>query len=194
MLQYITYGLLFGCGSSFTLQPSLVILGHYFHRRLGLANGLVTMGSSLFSVGMPALLKEVVAPLGLDRTFQVLSTLMLVQVALVSLTFRPRLMSCNRDDEAGTTPCTNQMAGGVCQRFLTQAKQCTGVGVFHVPTYRVWAFSVATAVLGYFVPYVHLVSAHFIKVSFEVPLTNIDKCVCMHGHPLTTILIHNVKC
>lgn len=163
VLQYITYGLLFGCGSSFTLQPSLVILGQYFHRRLGLANGLVTAGSSLFSVGMPALMEEVVAPLGLSKTFQILSALPLVQVALVSLTFRPRLMPSNSDNEASTTT-----VGRPCQRFLSQAKQFICTGVFHVSTYRVWAFGVATAVLGYFVPYVHLVRPHFIVSSFLV--------------------------
>lgn len=160
-MQYITYGLLFGCGSSFTLQPSLVILGQYFHQRLGLANGLVTAGSSLFSVGMPALLEEVVVPLGLSKTFQILSALPLVQVALVTLSFRPQLLPSNRDNDASMPPSTNEMVGGFCQRLLSQAKQ----GVFHVSAYRVWAFSVATAVLGYFVPYVHLVSAHFIIVS-----------------------------
>ncbi|XP_062392526.1 monocarboxylate transporter 8-like isoform X2 [Sardina pilchardus] len=165
VLQYITYGLLFGCGSSFTLQPSLVILGHYFHRRLGLANGLVTAGSSLFSVGMPALLEEVVAPLGLSRTFQILSALMLVQVALVSVTFRPRLTSCNHDNEDSMTPSTNQIVGSCCRRFRTRAKQFIGVGVFHVSSFRVWAFSIATAVLGYFVPYVHLMS--FVEEQFS---------------------------
>lgn len=167
VLQYITYGLLFGCGSSFTLQPSLVILGQYFHQRLGLANGLVTAGSSLFSVGMPALLEEVVAPLGLSKTFQILSALPLVQVALVSLTFRPRLTPSNRAGEASMMPSNNEIGGRSCQRFLSQAKQFICSGVFHVSSYRVWAFGVATAVLGYFVPYVHLVSAHFIIVSLH---------------------------
>ncbi|KAL7987839.1 hypothetical protein Chor_006758 [Crotalus horridus] len=43
---YFTYGILFGCGCSFTYQPSLVILGHYFKKRLGLVNGIVTAGSN----------------------------------------------------------------------------------------------------------------------------------------------------
>uniref|UniRef100_A0A8C1WTP9 Solute carrier family 16 member 2 n=1 Tax=Cyprinus carpio TaxID=7962 RepID=A0A8C1WTP9_CYPCA len=87
-LRYFTYGILFGCGSSFAFQPSLVILGHYFRQRLGLANGVVTAGSSLFSMGLPVLLKKVVGPLGLPRTFQILSIFMLVQ-SLLALTFRP---------------------------------------------------------------------------------------------------------
>ncbi|KAL0624002.1 Monocarboxylate transporter 10, partial [Plecturocebus cupreus] len=33
---YLTYGIIFACGCSFAYQPSLVILGHYFKKRLGL--------------------------------------------------------------------------------------------------------------------------------------------------------------
>uniref|UniRef100_A0A4W4EBR0 Uncharacterized protein n=1 Tax=Electrophorus electricus TaxID=8005 RepID=A0A4W4EBR0_ELEEL len=87
-LRYFTYGILFGCGSSFAFQPSLVILGHYFRRRLGLANGVVTATSSLFSMGLPVLLKKGAEPLGLPRTFQILSLFMLIQ-SLLALTFRP---------------------------------------------------------------------------------------------------------
>uniref|UniRef100_A0A672RU96 Solute carrier family 16 member 2 n=1 Tax=Sinocyclocheilus grahami TaxID=75366 RepID=A0A672RU96_SINGR len=138
-LRYFTYGILFGCGSSFAFQPSLVILGHYFRQRLGLANGVVTAGSSLFSMGLPVLLKKVVGPLGLPRTFQILSIFMLVQ-SLLALTFKPLMPS------------------GMCPM------KYFNVRVFGVLTYRVWAFGVATAVLGYFVPYVHLMN--FVKEQF----------------------------
>uniref|UniRef100_A0A672NA86 Solute carrier family 16 member 10 n=1 Tax=Sinocyclocheilus grahami TaxID=75366 RepID=A0A672NA86_SINGR len=48
--MYFTYGIVFACGCSFAYQPSLVILGHYFKRRLGLVNGIVTAGSSVFTI------------------------------------------------------------------------------------------------------------------------------------------------
>uniref|UniRef100_A0A8C2WTE0 Solute carrier family 16 member 2 n=1 Tax=Cyclopterus lumpus TaxID=8103 RepID=A0A8C2WTE0_CYCLU len=127
-LRYFTYGILFGCGCSFAFQPSLVILGHYFRQRLGLANGVVTAGASLFSMGLPVLLNKVGEPLGLSRTFQILSLFMLVQ-ALLALLFKP----------------------------LLPVRKYFNLRVFHILTYRLWAFGVATAVLGYFVPYVHLV-------------------------------------
>uniref|UniRef100_A0A3Q2CVZ6 Solute carrier family 16 member 2 n=1 Tax=Cyprinodon variegatus TaxID=28743 RepID=A0A3Q2CVZ6_CYPVA len=142
ILRYFTYGILFGCGSSFAFQPSLVILGHYFRQRLGLANGVVTAGASLFSMGLPVFLKKLVEPLGLSRTFQILSLLMLVQ-ALLALTFKPFKWS--------------KAVAGVRKYF--------NLRVFHIVTYRVWAFGVATAVLGYFVPYVHLIK--FVKENFK---------------------------
>uniref|UniRef100_A0A8C0QHG8 Solute carrier family 16 member 10 n=1 Tax=Canis lupus familiaris TaxID=9615 RepID=A0A8C0QHG8_CANLF len=54
---YLTYGIIFACGCSFAYQPSLVILGHYFKKRLGLVNGIVTAGSSIFTILLPFLLR-----------------------------------------------------------------------------------------------------------------------------------------
>ena len=49
---YLTYGILFGTGASLIYTPSLTILGHYFKKKLGVVNGLVTAGSSTFTVGL----------------------------------------------------------------------------------------------------------------------------------------------
>ena len=49
---YVTYGIIFGTGSSLVYTPSLTILGHYFRKRLGVVNGIVTAGSSLFTIGL----------------------------------------------------------------------------------------------------------------------------------------------
>ncbi|KAK6299212.1 hypothetical protein J4Q44_G00307220 [Coregonus suidteri] len=170
-LRYFTYGILFGCGSSFAFQPSLVILGHYFRRRLGLANGVVTAGSSLFSMGLPVLLTKVVEPLGLSRTFQILSLFMLVQ-ALLALTFRPLLPQGapigppGPGGPVGSAPQPGATArGSRWSRALTQVRKAFNLKVFHIVTYRVWAFGVATAVLGYFVPYIHLMN--FVKEQFK---------------------------
>ena len=166
-LRYFTYGILFGCGSSFAFQPSLVILGHYFRRRLGLANGVVTAGASVFSMGIPVLLKKVVEPLGLRTTFQILSLFMLVQ-ALLALTFKPLLPAGGGmgppgmgRDPADTHSQSGATGQGVSRwsMALARVRRYFNLRVFHIVTYRLWAFGVATAVLGYFVPYIHLVRA-----------------------------------
>ncbi|XP_026186580.1 monocarboxylate transporter 8 [Mastacembelus armatus] len=172
-LRYFTYGILFGCGSSFAFQPSLVILGHYFRQRLGLANGVVTAGASLFSMVLPIFLKKVVGPLGLSRTFQILSLFMLVQ-ALLALTFKPLLpagggmgplgMGCGHA-EPQIQPGTSAQDRSKWSRILAGVRKYFNLRVFHIVTYRVWAFGVATAVLGYFVPYVHLIN--FVKEQFK---------------------------
>ncbi|KAF0039783.1 hypothetical protein F2P81_008018 [Scophthalmus maximus] len=172
-LRYFTYGILFGCGSSFAFQPSLVILGHYFRQRLGLANGMVTAGASLFSMGLPVLLNKVVEPLGLSRTFQILSLFMLVQ-ALLALTFKPLLPAGGGMGPPGmgpgpaetqTQPGATAQGGSVWSRTLAGFRKYFNLRVFHIVTYRLWAFGVATAVLGYFVPYIHLIN--FVKERFK---------------------------
>ena len=56
----LTYGIMFGGGTSFAMQPSLAILVHYFKNRLGVANGLVACGAPLFTMVGPFLLKYLV--------------------------------------------------------------------------------------------------------------------------------------
>ncbi|XP_060935542.1 monocarboxylate transporter 8 [Limanda limanda] len=172
-LRYFTYGILFGCGSSFAFQPSLVILGHYFRRRLGMANGIVTAGASLFSMGLPVLLNKVVEPLGLSRTFQILSLFMLVQ-ALLALAFRPLMPAGGGMGPPGMGPGSAEpqtQSGATAQGASCWSRAQSGfrkyfnLRVFHIVTYRLWAFGVATAVLGYFVPYIHLMN--FVKERFE---------------------------
>ncbi|KAK2904222.1 monocarboxylate transporter 8 [Channa argus] len=172
-LRYFTYGILFGCGSSFAFQPSLVILGHYFRQRLGLANGVVTAGASLFSMGLPVFLDKVAEPLGLSRTFQILSLFMLIQ-ALLALTFKPLLPAGGGMGPPDMGPCsaetqtnseTTAQGGSKWSRVLARVRKYFNLRVFHIVTYRVWAFGVATAVLGYFVPYIHLIN--FVNKEFQ---------------------------
>ncbi|KAK1903892.1 Monocarboxylate transporter 8 [Dissostichus eleginoides] len=160
----------FGCRKT---APSLVILGHYFRQRLGLVNGVVTAGASLFSMGLPVLLNKVVEPLGLSRTFQILSLFMLVQ-ALLALLFKPLLPAGGGMGPPGMGPgpgkpqtqsVATAQGGSRWRRLLGGVRKSFNLRVFHIVTYRVWAFGVATAVLGYFVPYVHLMN--FVKQQFK---------------------------
>ena len=58
--------MLFGAGATLTYTPSLAIIGHYFKRHLGLANGLVAAGSSVFSIAMPLLLQVFLDEIGVS--------------------------------------------------------------------------------------------------------------------------------
>ncbi|XP_018418036.1 PREDICTED: monocarboxylate transporter 8 [Nanorana parkeri] len=151
-VRYLTYGILFGCGSSFAFQPSLVILGHYFKKRLGLANGIVAGGGCVFTMCLPFLLKTMGHTIGLAHTFQVLSLFMFIQIFL-SLTFKPLLpppVDYNKEME--------KVAGrSKAQQCLAQIRKYFNMQVWKKKTYRIWACGIATTVLGYFVPYVHLI-------------------------------------
>ncbi|XP_075270320.1 monocarboxylate transporter 10 isoform X2 [Opisthocomus hoazin] len=141
---YFTYGILFACGCSFAYQPSLVILGHYFKKRLGLVNGIVTAGSSLFTVSLPFLLRVLLYSVGLYNTLRVLSILIFI-LFLAGFTYKP--LVCNAKDKEG----------GKKGKFrFPPGKNICNFSVFKVLSYRIWAFGIPAALFGYFVPYVHL--------------------------------------
>ncbi|XP_066103864.1 monocarboxylate transporter 10 [Saccopteryx bilineata] len=150
---YLTYGIIFACGCSFAYQPSLVILGHYFKKRLGLVNGIVTAGSSIFTVLLPFLLRFLTDNVGLLHTLRVLCIFMFV-LFLAGFTYRP-LASSVRDKESG-------IKGGnrvslFSRRKFSPPKKIFNFAIFKVTAYAVWAVGIPVALFGYFVPYVHLV-------------------------------------
>ncbi|XP_066466877.1 monocarboxylate transporter 10 [Tiliqua scincoides] len=130
---YFTYGILFGCGCSFAYQPSLVILGHYFKKRLGLVNGIVTAGSSLFTVTLPFLLTVLIYSVELEGTFQILCIFVFV-LFLAGFTYKPLVFNTKENS----------------------AKKIFNFSIFKVPSYRIWAFGIPVGLFGYFIPYVHL--------------------------------------
>ena len=64
---YLTYGIMFGGGSSLTYTPSLVILGHYFKKHMGMVNGFVASGSSVFTFVMPHILEAILSTFGVSN-------------------------------------------------------------------------------------------------------------------------------
>ncbi|XP_037837447.1 monocarboxylate transporter 10 [Kryptolebias marmoratus] len=136
-VMYFTYGIVFACGCSFAYQPSLVILGHYFKKRLGLVNGIVTAGSSIFTITLPFILSGLLSKVGLQNTMRVLCILMFVLV-LAGFTYKPLV------------PVKPNSSGGFRLSRIFNKKIWKSVG------YRIWAFGIPAALYGYYVPYVHL--------------------------------------
>ncbi|XP_054425809.1 monocarboxylate transporter 10 [Pteronotus mesoamericanus] len=151
-LLYLTYGIIFACGCSFAYQPSLVILGQYFKKRLGLVNGIVTSGSSIFTILLPLLLRVLIDNVGLFYTLRVLCIFIFV-IFLSAFTYRP-LASNVREKESG-------IKGGnrfslFSRRKFSPPKKIFNFAIFKVTAYAVWAVGMPLALFGYFVPYVHL--------------------------------------
>ncbi|XP_077636171.1 monocarboxylate transporter 10 [Crocuta crocuta] len=150
---YLTYGIIFACGCSFAYQPSLVILGHYFKKRLGLVNGIVTAGSSIFTILLPFLLRVLTDTVGLFHTLRVLCVFMFV-LFLASFTYRPLAPSA-KDKEGGTKGGNNRFSL-FSRRKFSPPKKVFNFALFKVRAYAVWAVGIPLALFGYFVPYVHL--------------------------------------
>ena len=141
-LLYATYGVLFGVGASLTYTPSLVVLGHYFRRYLGVANGLVAAGSSVFSVLLPYPLEYLLDRFGFSGSLLLLAG-MLSLIIGCSLLFKPL---------SPPTPASRRT-------------QLFNVDIWRRRKYVIWALAIPTALFGYFVPYVHMVK--YVSTRFE---------------------------
>lgn len=149
---YVTYGLVLGIGASLVYGPSLAILGHYFTRRLGLVNGLVTAGSSAFSIVMPILLRWLLDLVGIQVTFKYLSILMATLI-LCSLSFKERIKRPSKQNGSAKKNLANM--------FFYDA-------LWKNNLYLYWVISIPMGLFGYFVPFCHLVKhARDINSSYQ---------------------------
>ncbi|XP_072499165.1 monocarboxylate transporter 10 isoform X2 [Notamacropus eugenii] len=168
---YLTYGIIFACGCSFAYQPSLVILGHYFKKRLGLVNGIVTAGSSVFTILLPLLLRVLIDKLGLFDTLRVLCIFMFV-LFLAGFTYKPFRPGAKYKDSGKKAEKKFFLFS---RKKFSPPRKVFNFSIFKVTGYSVWAFGIPLALFGYFVPYVHLViSFLFIGLmSMMIPLCSV---------------------
>ncbi|XP_042229594.1 monocarboxylate transporter 10-like isoform X2 [Homarus americanus] len=143
----ITYGLMFGGGASLAYTPSLVILGHYFQRWMGLVNGFVTAGSSVFTIALPFILPHVL-DIGLQTTFQVLAGLNAF-LMLAALVFKPLMPILPQ-----ARPQYDNTCKGHCLSFWSRI---INFDIWLNKRYVIWTLCIPSALFGYFVPYVHMV-------------------------------------
>lgn len=138
-LYFLTYGFMLGIGQSLLLSSFLSILPHYFKKRLGLANGIMTFFSALITISLPFAILECLQKLGLANTFHVLGGLSAIG-ALCGLTFIPQLP----DDKS--------------ENFLTRLKNSSQLKVFRMKRFNVWVLASCVGFLGYLIPAVTIVS------------------------------------
>lgn len=140
----ITYGIMFGTGAALAYTPTLAILGHYFKKYLGVVNGFVTAGSSVFTAIMPIILSWMDEKYGLKSCFQ-LMTLMSCFVIVFALVYKPlQPLPPTKERKVGRSQCYNITRSII--NFDNWKKK----------KYIIWAISIPVALFGYFVPYVHI--------------------------------------
>lgn len=144
---YMTYGILFGVGASLAYTPSLVILGHYFKRYLGVVNGFVTAGSSVFTIIMPYALACMLDKVGLEATMLCLAA-MTALIMACALLFKPLPGIQSSSPDHSPRLYKNSMS--------RQIRSFINVDIWKKKRYVIWALSVPVALFGYFVPYVHM--------------------------------------
>lgn len=145
-LMDLTYGFLFGVGASMCYFPSVVILGQYFSKRLSLANGITSSGSGVGTLCMGPILQKLIQHFGMRNTMRI-SAGMLSMVVLCAVVYRPINTGFLNAHKAPTGEKKARFA------FLKSFKE-----LFQNKAYILWCASLALWMLGYFVPFVHLVS------------------------------------
>ena len=60
------YGFGLGFGLSLVYSPSLTMVGHYWKKRFGIINGVVTSGSAVFTLSMYYLLEFLMDEVGVN--------------------------------------------------------------------------------------------------------------------------------
>lgn len=136
--MYLTYGLLWGVGSSFSFVPSIVMLGEYFDKRLALANGLGTSGSGVGSLVASPAINYLLWVVGWSNSLRILSG---VAAFLVVACFLYKPLKTRQRDRAVTKQCS----------------QLCDVSIWRNRAYVAWVLTVALFQFGYPVPFVHLV-------------------------------------
>ena len=131
---YFTYGIVWGLGVSVSYFPTFVIVSKYFKTRLSLATGIITAGGAIGGIILSPSLRVLFLKLGVRYTFIALGAISFLLI-LCAFVFRP-----------------------VRTATLVQRRKTFDCTIFRNKSYLVYAFSTSVFMLGYLVPYVHLVS------------------------------------
>nr|KAG5696798.1 hypothetical protein BaRGS_012821 [Batillaria attramentaria] len=153
MLYYLTYGVLMGIGFALAYAPSLVILGHYFKKRIGLVNGLVTFGSAVFTICYSLALPELLKAIGLQYTLLCLAGLIFLLMPY-SLTWKPLF---HRDSNLAALALSTESVVEHISDCYRWTRSFLNVKIWRNRGYVVWAVANGVSLFGYFVPFVHLV-------------------------------------
>ena len=153
-LLYLTYGLFLGIGSSMVYSPSLVILGHYFKDRMGLVNGIVSFGSSIFTIGLTRILPFLLRVAGIKYTFLFLGGLHFMLI-FFSFSWKPLF---HKEENIARLTLSTESVYEHCNNCCTWTKKFLNIKIWRNKAYVVWVGSLGVALFGYFVPFFHLVS------------------------------------
>ncbi len=162
--MYLTYGLMTGIGFSIAYNPSLFILGLYFKRKLGLANGLVTFGSGIFTIVLPLALKQILDAVGLANTIRVLSGITFVMM-MGALVFKPVMTTIEvitqieeKFSEEVEKERVQKLTGPKKRTLKQSLNKVFDTSIWKIRNYRIWVIGIPAGLFGYFVPFTHLVS------------------------------------
>lgn len=160
-MLYVTYSLLWGMGASLVYFADLLILTKYFKARLCFANGIMALGGAIGGSVLSPTMQQLFIHVGLANMFRVLSGAFLL-LSGFSLVYRPK----HRVRPHNSDVTTSQ----------TETKPLFDWEILSNKAFLMWIAVIFIFMLGYMVPFVHLVSFHsqFLSTFLEYLPPSID--------------------
>ncbi|EDO39975.1 predicted protein, partial [Nematostella vectensis] len=140
-ILYVTFGVLWGIGSSMCYLPTLRALPYWFRRRISLTNGIVTAGSGFGTIAMGPLMQLTVTYLGWAHTTRILAGVLLL-CAISALLYR--------------VPPKSPIEMKMAEEKRHEKRPFFDFAVLKNKAFLVWSVSLGIFMMGYFVPFVHL--------------------------------------
>ncbi|KAG6872973.1 hypothetical protein C0995_004512 [Termitomyces sp. Mi166 len=88
-------GIVIGFAAGGIFGPTTAVIGHWFHRRRGLAMGWVAVGSSLGGTLLPIAAKNLIAAVGFQWTMRIIGFILILTLGVANLTLKRRLPPVN---------------------------------------------------------------------------------------------------
>ena len=155
---FYTWGVFVGLGSSLLYAPSILILGHYFKKKLGTACALAGLGTSFFTIILPVVMRTTTQKYGLPYTLRMVGYLF--STAFVAVLFwQPQFRQPKRYRR--TASLTSRLTVDMQETRKFIWKRFLKPHIWKNKSYRFWALVLPIGFIGFFVPFVHLVSHGF---------------------------------
>lgn len=145
-LLYLTYSLVWGMGASLVYFANLLILTKYFKARLAFANGLIALGGAIGGSALSPSMQQLFIQIGLANMFRVLAGAFLL-LSGFTLVYRPRRSVLPQSSDAPNAHA--------------EKKSLFDWGILKNKAFLMWIAVVSIFMLGYMVPFVHLVRFNF---------------------------------
>jgi len=142
-MLYLTYGLIYGFGTSLCYMQGTVMVARYFTTKRALASGMALSGSTLGALVMAPFYGRLQQCLKWRKSLQVIAgcTFLLV---LCAASYKPL-------QKPGTSTTAERIKASPARKFVRD------YSLWKNKAFLVWAVAVGLSKLGYLVPWVHMV-------------------------------------
>ena len=150
IIYYLTYGVLFGIGSSCVRTSSFLVVAKYFDKRRPFATGILTSGAGLGVFVFAPVTRTLLDNFSLENTFRFMAGILFVG-GIPALTFDPNVEQDNPNN-------SNSQLEEEGSRQERKAKIIVDCSVWTVPAFTVFALALVMDRFGTSVTRMHLVS------------------------------------